>query len=89
MLTEITYRNSQSIVNARFLPTKHGEGYPRFSSPNYVENNRFNGFFLTASTRTAFCKGLSLEKGWDTVGQPPKYRNWCAQHALFEGKKAQ
>jgi hypothetical protein len=35
--------------NAHFSPTYYGEGYPRLSSPAYVENNRLNGFSLTGS----------------------------------------
>jgi hypothetical protein len=52
------------ILNARLLLPSFGEGYPRFSSPNYVENNFFNGFFFTVATGRSFCEGLSLEKGW-------------------------
>jgi hypothetical protein len=46
-----------SILNACFALTIFGEGYPHFSSTVSVENNRFNGFFLTVATGRAFCEG--------------------------------
>jgi hypothetical protein len=57
------------MENAHLPPTLSGEGYSRFSSPNYVENNRFNGFFLTVSTGRSFCTRESRKKPWDTVGE--------------------
>jgi hypothetical protein len=32
------------------------QSIPRFSSPDYGENNRFNGFFLTVVTGRSFCE---------------------------------
>jgi hypothetical protein len=35
------------MLNDRFLSAFYGAGYPLFSSPAPVKNNRLNGFFLT------------------------------------------
>jgi hypothetical protein len=59
------YRHLQElyVLNEHYPHTIIGEENILFSLLASVENNHFDGFFLTVATGRSFCAGSSLEKG--------------------------